>query len=80
MAFGVGFVSFAAQIDPLAASITEVQADAKAVVIGTMPANDRMLDLTAGPRQSRTRRILIASGLLLIAACPAVAVWGVSGL
>ena len=81
MAFGVGSVSAGANIEPPAASIEEVRIDADVPVVGMIPADDPLPDPVAtSRRQSRIRRTLIAIGLLLIAAGPVLAIWGVLGI
>jgi hypothetical protein len=58
-----------------------VRAAAGVPVVGTISADDPLPDPTAASRrQSRIRRALLMIGLILIAACPALAVWGVIGI
>jgi hypothetical protein len=80
MAFGVGSVAAGARIEPPVASIEEVQSALGRSVIGTMPADDPTLDLASIRCQAQARRATIAIGLILIAACPIVAIWGVMGI
>lgn len=79
MAFGVGAASTGAGIDPPVGTVGQVQAAARAPVLGVIRA-DRS---TADPEKlslaaSKKRRALIALGLILMAACPVAAVWGAS--
>lgn len=81
MACGVGSVSTGANIDPPVGSVTQVQTDSGALVVGTMPASDPIPNAEMlSRRQSRIRRGLVAAGLLLMAASPTVAVLGVVGI
>jgi hypothetical protein len=81
MAFGVGSASWGAKIEPPAASLAEVQGDTGVPVVGMIPADDPFSDPTAASRrQSRRRRLLVAIGLILMAACPVLVVWGVAGI
>ncbi len=81
MALGVGSLAVGANIEPLAASAAGVQADADAPVVATIPADNPLPNpAVASRRQSRIRRVLLTIGLLLIVACPLVAVWGVIGI
>ena len=80
MAFGVGSLSVGTNIEPPAASVADVQADANVAVVGTIPADDPASDPSMIHRQRRVRRTLIAIGLILIVVCPMVAIWGVNGI
>jgi hypothetical protein len=81
MGCGVGSVSAGATIEPPVGSVAEVQAAAIASVVGTIPADEPVTDpAKVGRRQSRLRRTLVAMGLVLIAAGPAAAIWGIMGL
>jgi hypothetical protein len=81
MAFGVGSVSAGARLEPSVGSAAQVQAAARAVVVGTIPADDPVPQpAKLSRRQWRRRRTLVALGLLLIVACPAAAVWGIMGI
>ena len=77
MAFGAGLLLTGANIHPTVASAAEVQAAAGAAVLAMIPATSPLPDpLWLSRRQKRLRRMLLAVGLLMIAACPAAAVWG----
>ena len=77
MAFGAGFLAAGAKIHPPVASVAEVQAAAGVPVMATIAANSPLPDpLWLRRRQSRLRRCLLAAAILLMAACPAAAVWG----
>ena len=81
MACGIGFVGVAAAIEPLSGSVAQVQADARVPVVGVIPADDPAPNAAVLSRhKTRVRRTLIALGLLMMAACPAAAVWGVLGI
>ena len=80
MAFGVGSVAAGARIEPPVATVEEVESALGKSVIGTMPADNPTLDLDAIRCQSQARCATIAIGLILIAACPVVAILGVAGL
>ncbi len=81
MAFGVGSMSLGTQIEPVVAGLAEVEADAGVAVVGLIPSDDPAPDAgAASGRQTRARRRLLAIGLILIAACPLVAAWGVAGI
>ncbi len=81
MAFGVGSISTGITIEPVAANAAQVQADAHMTVIGSMPAEDPIADpAKLSRRQMRDRQALMAIGLLLMAACPAVVLWGTLGI
>jgi hypothetical protein len=81
MAFGVGSVSAGASIDPPVGTVAQVQSAARAPVIGLIPADRPVSDPRGlNRRRTRTRRALLAAGVLMIAACPAAAVWGVLGI
>ncbi len=81
MAFGVGSISTGITIEPVAANAAQVQADAHMTVIGAMPAEDPIADpVKLSRRQMRDRQALMAIGLLLMAACPAVVLWGTLGI
>ena len=81
MACGVGSVSTGASIEPPVGSVAQVQAAAMAPVVGTIPADKPVPNpAKLSRRQSRLRRTLVAMGLMLIAACPAAAIWGIMGL
>ncbi len=77
MAFGAGLLSAGAQIHPTVASAAEVQAVTGVPIMATIPpTSPRPNPLWLSCRQRRVRRTLLAVGLLLVAACPAAAVWG----
>jgi hypothetical protein len=81
MASGVGSMTAAAGIDPPAGSIAQVQSAAGAPVVGVIPAEDPIPDPSKlSRRRSRLRKALAAIGLLLMAACPLAAFWGVLGI
>jgi hypothetical protein len=80
MAFGVGSVAAGARIEPPVASIEEVKSALGKSVIGVMPADTPGLDATAIGRQMQARRATMAIGLIMIVACPVVAIWGVMGI
>ena len=81
MAFGVGSISTGISIEPAAATVAQVQADAHTTVIGAIPAENPIPDPVALSRhQMRDRQALLAIGLILMAACPAVAIWGTVGI
>jgi hypothetical protein len=81
MAFGVGTVSAGAHVEPPVGSVAQVQAAAKAPVVGTIPADDPVPNpRKLSRRQLRRRRMLMAMGLLLIAASPVAAMLGIMGL
>jgi hypothetical protein len=80
MAFGVGSVAAGTKIEPPIASVDEVESALGKSVIGTLPADNPGLDKTSIHRQAQARFALILLGLLVIVACPIVAVWGVMGI
>jgi hypothetical protein len=81
MAFGIGSVSAGSRIEPPVGSTAEVQAAAGVPVLGTIPSGKQQIDpVKLSRRQRRRRRTLVMLGLLLIAACPAAAFWGIVGL
>ncbi len=81
MAFGAGLLSVGASIRPPVASIAEVQAAAGVPILATLPAITPLPSpLWLSRRQTRARRLLVAAGLLLVAACPAAAIWGLMGI
>ncbi|MBN1395669.1 MAG: hypothetical protein JW959_11650 [Pirellulales bacterium] len=80
MAFGAGSLSYGASVEPPITGINEVRAATKKTVVGTIPAIEPAESKTKINRQWRVRRTMISLGLLLMAACPAVAVWGVLGI
>ena len=81
MALGVGTMSAGANVEPAVAGINEVRAQADVPVVGVIPADDPLPDpAVTSQRQSRIRRVLVTIGLLLIAACPALAFWGIAGM
>lgn len=80
MAFGVGMVSFGAGVEPAVATAAEVEAMLGSPIIGTVPAHDSMADPTEPQHQTRLRRAAITIGLVLAAACPLAAIWGIAGM
>ena len=81
MAFGVGTVSAGVNVDPPAGSVGQVRTAACAPVLGTIPADDPVPDPEKLSRNaSKKRRALVALGLILIAACPIAAIWGIAGI
>jgi hypothetical protein len=80
MAFGIGMVSFGAGVEPAVATAAEVEAVLGSPIIGTMPAHDPAADPTEPQHQTRLRRAAIAIGLVLVAACPLAAIWGIVGM
>ena len=77
MAFGAGFLTAGAYIHPPVADASEVQTAAGVPVIATIPATSQLPNPAwLSRRQNRLRRVLLAAGLLLMAACPAAALWG----
>jgi hypothetical protein len=80
MVFGVASVSLGAGIDPPVASIEEVEAALGQSVMAAIPVEDAAPDVAAIERQSQARRAAITLGVLLILACPIVAIWGVTGI
>jgi hypothetical protein len=80
MAFGIGGVWLGATIEPAVSSIGQVEAALRGPIIGTIPAQDPMSDSDTPERQASLRRAAITIGLLLMAACPVAAVWGIAGL
>jgi len=80
MVFGIASVSLGASIEPPVASIEEVEADLGEPILGVVPADDAAPDVAAIHRQSQMRRAAITIGVLLILACPLVAIWGVTGI
>jgi len=81
MAFGVGMVSIGSGIEPVLGSAEELQAAANAPVVGVVPlSKSSMNPIAVAARQSRLRNGLVALGFLLIAVCPALAIWGVKGI
>ncbi|MBU4273032.1 MAG: hypothetical protein KKE86_05550 [Planctomycetes bacterium] len=80
MAFGAGSLSLGAGIEPPVATAAEVRAKTGKSIIGTIPADDPTPDAAEIGRQRRIRRTTIVLGLLLMVACPAVAIWGVLGI
>ena len=80
MAFGLGAVWFGATIEPAVASIAEIEAALGGPIIGTVPAHDPMAGPIAPDRRTRMRHTAITMGLLLMAACPLAAAWGVMGM
>ena len=80
-AFGVGSLSLGATIEPPVASIAQVQADTGVALVGTIPANDPVPDpIAISRRQSLLRHVFVTIGLILIAVCSALAIWGVVGI
>jgi hypothetical protein len=80
MAFGVAAVGLGSSIEPAVASVEEVEADLGRPVIGVFPAENAAADVAAIRRQAQARRVAITLGVLLILACPVVAIWGVTGI
>jgi hypothetical protein len=80
MAFGAGSLSLGVAIESPEVSVAEVQADLGEPLIGIIPADDLAPAAAKVNRQRRVRRTAITIGLLLIAVCPLVAVWGVLGI
>jgi hypothetical protein len=80
MAFGVGSVAVGTRIEPPIASVEEVESALGKSVIGMLPADNPGLDKTSIHRQAQARFSLILIGLLVIVACPIVAIWGVMGI
>jgi len=80
MVFGVASVALGTSIEPPVASIEEVEADLGQSVIGVIPDHGSAPDVAMIHRQSQMRRAVIAIGVLLILACPVVAIWGVTGI
>jgi uncharacterized protein involved in exopolysaccharide biosynthesis len=81
MVFGVGAFSAGVAIDPPVGTIGQIQKSARVPVLGTIPAkkpisNPESLNL----HQSQERLTLFSIGLILMAACPVVAYWGISGM
>ncbi|MEN6449571.1 MAG: hypothetical protein ABFC96_03685 [Thermoguttaceae bacterium] len=80
MAAGAGAVGFGVRIERMEASIAEVQADLGEQVAGIVSADYPIAVAAQIDQQARLRRTAIGVGLLLIALCATVAVWGVSGM
>ena len=80
MAFGIAGVWLGATIEPAVSSIGQVEAALRGPIIGTIPAQDPMSDSDTAERQASLRRVAITIGLLLMAACPVAAVWGIAGM
>jgi hypothetical protein len=81
MTFGVGAMSAGAMIEPAAATVAEVQADAGVAMAGMIPADYPLPDVIAlSRRQSLLRRAFVALGLILVVVCPMLAIWGVTGI
>ena len=81
MAFGTGSLSAGAGIEPPVASAAEVQAAAGVPIVATIPAANPLADpRTLARRRTRVRRMFLAIGLILIAAAPMAAIWGVLGI
>jgi hypothetical protein len=80
MVFGIAAVAFGASIEPAVASVDEVEAILGEPVLGVIPDDGPAPDVAAIQRQSQMRRAAIACGVLLILACPVVAIWGVTGI
>lgn len=80
MAFGAGTFSFGAGVEPPVGSASEVKKTTGKSVVGTIPSEDTATDQAEIHRQTSLQRTAITIGLLLILACPAVAVWGVLGI
>jgi len=73
-------VSLGATIEPPLASVDEVEAALGESVLGAFPDDDLEPDVDAIGRQWQLRRTALAAGVILILACPVVAVWGVMGI
>jgi hypothetical protein len=81
MALGVGVVAAGANVEPPVTSIAELKADLDVPIVGPIPADDPVANPAAtSRRRSSVRRTMIGIGLVLIMACPAVAIWGVIGI
>jgi hypothetical protein len=80
MVFGIAVVSLGATIEPPLASVDEVEAALGESVLGAFPDDDLEPDVDAIGRQWQLRRTALAAGVILILACPVVAVWGVMGI
>lgn len=81
MAIGIASLWAGAKIEPAVGTIEEVRHDVGAPVVAIIPADNPLPDPAAtGRGQVRSRRALIAAGLVLIIASPAIAVWGVVGI
>jgi hypothetical protein len=80
MTAGVGSWSFGRTIEPPVASLAEVHADLDVPIVGLISAGDTLPSPEAIERQWRMRHTSIAVGLVLMAACPVVAVLGVVGM
>ncbi len=80
MALGTGSLALGVGVESPEMSVAEVQADLGEPLIGIIPADDTAAAAAKVDRQRRIRRAAITIGLLLVAACPLVAVWGVLGI
>jgi hypothetical protein len=80
LTFGIGSVAVGTRIEPPVASVEEVESALGKPVIGTMPADNPAVNLSAIHHQTQARRASIVLGMFLIVACPAVAIWGVLGI
>ncbi len=80
MAFGAGSLALGVGIESPEVSVAEVQADLGEPLLGVIPADDPARTAAKVNRQRRVRRAAITVGLLLMAVCPLVAVWGVLGI
>jgi len=81
MAFGTGSLSAGAGIETPVATAAEVQAAAGVPIVATIPAANPLADpRTLSRRRTRVRRTFLAVGLILIAAAPLAAIWGVLGI
>jgi hypothetical protein len=80
MVFGAGLLALGVGMESPEVRVAEVQADLGEPLIGIIPADDPASAAAKVIRQRRLRRTAIMIGLLLIAACPFVAVWGVLGI
>ncbi len=81
MALGTGSLSAGAGIEPPVASAAEVQAATGVPIVATIPAANPLADpRTLSRRRTRVRRTFLAIGLILIAAAPLAAIWGVLGI
>lgn len=80
MAFGVGSIALGASIEPPVASVEEVESDLGESILGTIPSDDPVIDVATIRNQSRVRRVVMTIGVVLIVACPIVAIWGTMGI
>jgi murein DD-endopeptidase MepM/ murein hydrolase activator NlpD len=81
MVFGVGAFSAGVAIDPPVGTIGQIQKSARVPVLGTIPAKKPISDPESlNLHQSQERLTLFSIGLILMAACPVVAYWGISGM